>query len=694
MPTGSGKSLCYQLPALLRDDLTVVVSPLVALMQDQVEALAARGLGDAGGARQRPAGRGRQRARCSPRAAAASCGCSTWRPSASRRRASSSAWRERARRACSWWTRRTASPSGGTTSGPTTSGWPTPPARSAARALVASTATATPRVAADVVRRLRPARSAAGGHGLRPARTSRFAVARPGGHEKRAAADRGAAAGRTRCPAIVYAGTRAGSEELRRRAQRRARRGGRGLPRGPRPRAPRRGAAPLPGRRGARDLRHQRVRDGRRQAERAHRGARERAVVARGVLPGGGPRRARRPARRARCCSPRTATGRCTSTSSSARRSTPELPGWLADRIAAAADGDGRYAARRSPSSRAALRGDGERLRALVGHLTRAGVIAPSPSAPDRIAGRVLEPLRRPRGGAVPRLDRGGRTRPLAPVPRDLGVRRAGELPAARRSCATSATAPSQAAAAAALLRRLRPGARAGGRAAARPGRDRRTSTTRSSRWLRGARPAVGRTTCAEILHGSRSKKIQRNSYDGLPAYGSSSHMRRADILARVDELIDEGRLADERRALPGAARRGVSFRDCGSRLRARAPTSRRCSTASHGREGIEIVAVAASRAEAGGLARAEARRDRDRGVRDRATTQTRAQRDAALADWLDERGPDLLVLAGFMELLTPEFIRRFAGRIVNVHPALLPAFPGRPGDRAGARVRREGRWG
>jgi ATP-dependent DNA helicase RecQ len=67
----------------------------------------------------------------------------------------------------------------------------------------------------------------------------------------------------------------------------------------------------------------------------------------------------------------------------------------------------------------------------------------------------------------------------------------------------------------------------------------------------RAARPAVGRTTCAEILHGARTKKIERNSYDGLPAYGSSSHMRRADILARVDELIESGRVETSGGAYP-----------------------------------------------------------------------------------------------------------------------------------------------
>jgi phosphoribosylglycinamide formyltransferase-1 len=54
-----------------------------------------------------------------------------------------------------------------------------------------------------------------------------------------------------------------------------------------------------------------------------------------------------------------------------------------------------------------------------------------------------------------------------------------------------------------------------------------------------------------------------------------------------------------------------------------------------------------------------------------------REARDAALGDWLERLDVELVVLAGFMELLGPELIRRFAGRIVNVHPSLLPAFPG-----------------
>jgi phosphoribosylglycinamide formyltransferase-1 len=90
----------------------------------------------------------------------------------------------------------------------------------------------------------------------------------------------------------------------------------------------------------------------------------------------------------------------------------------------------------------------------------------------------------------------------------------------------------------------------------------------------------------------------------------------------------------------------------------------------------VEIVGVASSRADARGLQRAEAA-GIETGVFSLADEPDRAKRDEALAGWLEERAVELVVLAGFMELLTPGFIRRFAGRIVNVHPALLPAFPG-----------------
>jgi phosphoribosylglycinamide formyltransferase 1 len=90
----------------------------------------------------------------------------------------------------------------------------------------------------------------------------------------------------------------------------------------------------------------------------------------------------------------------------------------------------------------------------------------------------------------------------------------------------------------------------------------------------------------------------------------------------------------------------------------------------------IEIVGVASSRAGAPGLVRAEAAAV-ESAVFPLAEHARREERDGALGDWLDSLEADLVVLAGFMELLTPEFIARFAGRIVNVHPSLLPSFPG-----------------
>jgi phosphoribosylglycinamide formyltransferase 1 len=90
----------------------------------------------------------------------------------------------------------------------------------------------------------------------------------------------------------------------------------------------------------------------------------------------------------------------------------------------------------------------------------------------------------------------------------------------------------------------------------------------------------------------------------------------------------------------------------------------------------IEIAGVVSSRADSRGLERAEAA-GLETAVFSLADEPDRDRRDRALADWLEERDVDLVVLAGFMELLTPGFIRRFAGRIVNIHPALLPSFAG-----------------
>ena len=95
-----------------------------------------------------------------------------------------------------------------------------------------------------------------------------------------------------------------------------------------------------------------------------------------------------------------------------------------------------------------------------------------------------------------------------------------------------------------------------------------------------------------------------------------------------------------------------------------------------HGQDGIEVACVGSNRPDAPALARAE-RAQVETAVFPADEYPDREARDAAIGDWIDERGVDLIVLAGYMELLSPEFVRRFRNRIINVHPALLPSFPG-----------------
>jgi len=189
-----------------------------------------------------------------------------------------------------------------------------------------------------------------------------------------------------------------------------------------------------------------------------------------------------------------------------------------------------------------------DHVAALIGHLARAGVIVPTPAPPDRVAGRLVAGV-------------GGRERALcrtsiadaararwrqyreiwAYVEGDACRRRAilrhfGDRaePAHAEICCDACGAD--------LLPEL-------------PKVDTQEAIASLDDAIfsvaRSAKPEVGRTTCAEIIHGARTKKIERNSYDGLPAYATASHMRRADILARIDQLIEEKRLATSRGPYP-----------------------------------------------------------------------------------------------------------------------------------------------
>jgi ATP-dependent DNA helicase RecQ len=533
MPTGSGKSLCYQLPALLRDDLTVVVSPLVALMQDQVDALVSRGLGDrvalVNAQQDRDANDSAIQGAVSGRLKLLYV--APERFAAARfldhmREADVGLFVVDEAHCVSQW---------GHDFRPDYFRLADAARKLDASALIASTATATPRVAADVIRRLAlrdPLRVSTGFD--RPNIT--FAVARPGGHQKRALLAEALRA-EDALPAIVYAGTRAGSEEI---------------------------AAELTAALGEEAAAYHAGldRETRARVQRRFLADDVRVICATNAFGMGVDKPNVRTVVHASVPASLEAyyqeAGRAGRDGAPARalllaenrdkalhvhfikreEIDPGLPGWLADRLTALADGEGRYSVG-AADLMSGLRGDGERLRALIGHLTRAGVIAPSPSSPEWLVGHVTGRFDG-RAAALCRTSieeaaraRWRQYREIWAYVEDTSCRRQAILrhfgdassPVAVLECCDVCT-PS--------LRLEAP-----------PpdpveihGLDEAIMAVAG-----GARPAVGRTTCAEILHGSRNKKIQRNSYDGLPAYGVSSHMRRADILARVDELIDAGRL-------------------------------------------------------------------------------------------------------------------------------------------------------
>jgi ATP-dependent DNA helicase RecQ len=533
MPTGSGKSLCYQLPALMRDDLTVVVSPLVALMQDQVDALRARGAGDRVAlVNAQQAGEVNRDA--IERAAAGAVRLLYVAPE----RFGAPGFLERITQArvglfvvdeahcVSQW---------GHDFRPDYFRLEAVARRLRAACVMASTATATARVGADIVRRLAlrdPVQVTTGFD--RPNLT--FTVARPSSGEKRAMLVEALRAPDA-LPAIVYAGTRAGCEEL-------AELVGAEL-----------GVAAEPYHAGL-------DRERRAAVQRRFLADETPVIVAtnafgmgvdkpnvRTVVHAATPPsleayyqeagRAGRDGRRGRAlllAEPRDKALhvhfiRQEQLDDRAARD-------VADRLLRIADGDGNYAEDgRSLSAEAGC--DEERLRAIIGHLTRAGVLEPQPAPQGRVAGRLIS-LYDDAAAARCRasMEEGIRVRwrqyreiwtyvESSDCRRRAILRHFGDdsRPAAPSACCdvcapeTRVVAPPP------------------------PPQVFENLDEAIIAVARTARPSVGRTTCAAILHGSRSKKIAENSYDGLAAYATASHLRRDDILARVDQLIDAGRL-------------------------------------------------------------------------------------------------------------------------------------------------------